>query len=127
MNQIFHVTLGDTVVGRVQAKKQGLYLHLECRVTPAEPGKYRLVALCQDQRIDLGLCVPREGGFELSTRIPIKRFPTGNTYFLLTSSKQVLTDAHIPIRSDESFPYLHRLEKSHLELIGDTLYAVLYD
>ncbi len=108
MDHIYQVSLKDGNVGQVWVNREGLYYRFSCRI-PFEIGmKYRLYAIQNGNRIDMGLFVPEGNEFILSAKVPIKRFSAGEVTFYLTDRED--TEC-ILVKSDEPFPYLNRLNE----------------
>lgn len=65
----------------------------------------------------LGVLVPVEGGFGLDTRLAAKRFAQGVPEFAAVPRKnpdEEVSDRHfIPIKPEEPFAYLSRLENAY--------------
>lgn len=77
---------------------------------------YRLVVTCGSVRESLGILVPKDGGFVLETRLPVKRIGAGEMAFALVPKHEVCKETFVPIHPEEPFAYIARLKKSFLVL-----------
>lgn len=108
------VCLGGKTVGRAQVQQQGLYYVFTCRCTLSGDTVWHLCASCGEKQVDLGVLVPMEGGFGLTTRRPVKLLGEGKIQFTL-KPKQDKAARFSPIYPEEPFAYLQRLKDAFLE------------
>ncbi len=113
--EVYDVCLEDQPVGQVRVTKQGLYYCFECTAKLSGAMPYRLRVMTDTEVYDLGILIPVEKVFGISTKVPIKRFQNQSFSFALTENKPVKKGLFVPIRSEESFAYLQRLEQAYLE------------
>ena len=73
LEENYAVYFGNRPVGKVQVTRQGLYYRFLCRCELTGDVMCRLWVSCADKRESLGLVVPVDGGFGLSTSLPVKR------------------------------------------------------
>ena len=111
----FEAVLGNRPVGKVQLTRQGLYCRVVCRCILPQDGVYRLYALGDQGRENLGVVVPDGEGFLLDKKIPAKRLCGGNLQFILSSGVPSATGAFYPISPEEPFQYIDRLKTAFLE------------
>ena len=64
--------------------------------------------MCGEQRIILGTPAPEDGLFVLRTRLPMKRFCGGDLRFCIDGTDQLF----VPVKPDEPFLYLKKLESA---------------
>ena len=111
----FEVFLAGRPAGKVQLIRQGLYCRVVCRCVLPTDGVYRLYALGDQGRENLGVVVPDGEGFLLDKKIPAKRLGEGKVQFLLSTGAPHLGGRFLPISPEEPFLYLDRLKNSFLE------------
>ena len=114
MLQEYPVFSGDKEIGKVFVKRQGLYYCICCRCALTGSARYKLLAECGENRVDLGLCVPQSGKFGVDTKIPIKRLGEGELYFRLIPKHQTADGTFVSVTSDEPFAYIRQLRNAHL-------------
>ena len=107
--------------GRVAVYREGLYYRFSCRCSPGAGEMVRLWMNCGEREVDLGLCVPMEGGFGTEKRLPVRRCGPGKPEFFLRPKDDILRGKFIPLSPEEPFRYIHRLENAHLERQGGQL------
>lgn len=79
----YKVTYRDVEAGRVELVQHGLYYEIKCRCQYMD-GLFRLVDVCDNGTVMIGVCVPAENGLKMQRRIPVKALGTGNHAFKLT-------------------------------------------
>ncbi len=114
MEGTYDVKLGSQMIGSVAVKKHGLYWIFDCHCTLSGEVMYDLMITAEDRQEKLGLLTPANGSFELRTRIAAKRLGQASPVFTLKPRHNFLDDNFIPIRPEEPFCYLSRLENAHL-------------
>ena len=114
MQKKYSILSGDAVVGKVQVQRQGLYYQISCRCELTGSVRYKLIAHCGDNTVDLGLCVPKDRQFGVDTRIPIKRLGEGMLSFRLVPRHSGLQGKFVPVSADEPFGYIRSLQSAHL-------------
>ena len=115
---MYDVFQDGKAVGTVEANREGLYIRFSCRCQPSDRDMIRLWMICGEQEIDLGLCVPMDGGFGTEKRIPAKQCGPGAPWFCLRHKDDTLRGKFIPLSPEEPFRYIHRLETAFLERRG---------
>ncbi len=115
MEKVYDVGFMQQKAGQVTLKKEGLYWRILCRLENLEKGYYRLNVNNGSCVFDLGLCVPVSNGFGMNTTVPIKRIGEEGLTFFLESGKSGKQELFVPIRAEEPFAYLQRLEKAYLD------------
>ena len=122
---MYEVLENEKVVGTVEAAREGLYIRFSCRCRPTDRDMIRLWMICGEQEIDLGLCVPMDGGFGTEKRIPAKQCGPGEPWFCLRHKDDTRRGKFIPLSPEEPFQYLHRLETALLQRRGTQLGIVI--
>lgn len=114
MEKIFSVLLGQTHIGKVTMRRQGLYYHFHCRCRLPENKIYRLLVTCNTIQTNLGIFVPQENSFILDTKVPVKRIGEGELLFTAIPKQDFQGRTFVPISPEEPFAYLSRLKRSFL-------------
>ena len=70
---MFKVYLDGIAVGTADLVRTGLYYSIQCRCSFPDARRYRVYAVGRNGRMDLGLCVPVQGGFGFRTRVMVKK------------------------------------------------------
>ena len=122
---MYEVFADEKMVGTVEAIREGLYIRFSCRCQPSDRDMIRLWMICGEQEIDLGLCVPMDGGFGTEKRIPAKQCGTGEPQFCLRHKDDTRRGKFIPLSPEEPFQYIHRLETALLQRRGTQLGIVI--
>jgi len=65
-------------------------------------------------RENLGIPVPVNGGFELDTKVPVKRLMDDEPEFHLVPKHEKTAGQFIPIYPEEPFGYISRLKEAYL-------------
>ena len=119
---VYPVITDNQQVGTVTVKRQGLYFDFDCKCTLDKKQLYRLTLTVGDIRADLGVCVPQNGYFGLRTRLPVKRFGTGEPVFCINTKQEKHNIRHFPVCSDKPFPELSKLRTMCLVTHDGKLY-----
>ncbi len=114
MDGYYDVCLGTQPVGQVVVKKAGLYYEFDCQCQLSGEIIFRLTVTCGGKTEALGIPVPQNGAFVLKTRIPAKRLGQGNPVFQLVPRHSPLPADFVPLRPEEPFRYLTRLQDAFL-------------
>ena len=117
MDGFYEVYYKNEQVGKVELQVKGLYCRIICRCEIPDNRIYRLYAVTGLGRENLGVLVPSGNGFILDKQIPLKRLGHGHMEFCLSSGEtSLLSEMFVPIRSEEPFLYLDRLQEGVLEI-----------
>ena len=127
MDKSYDVHLGDQIIGAAQVEKQGLYYHFSCSCRLSGEVIYKIIAVCNDKQVNLGVCVPEGNGFGLQTRIPVKYLGEGDVFFRAVPRHTELAEKFIPISPDEPFSYIDKLNKAYLSVRSGQVGVVVQD
>lgn len=114
MEKKYKVFLGNESVGIAEVKRCGLYYHINCRCCISGDVPYKVIITGDNKEVDLGLCVPKEGGFGMEVRIPVKQIGEGALSFRAIPRHRFNNAEFVPICSEEPFRYLYRLGNAYL-------------
>ena len=112
MEQCYEITIGKNAVGKVQVIRQGLYYRFICRCRLSGEVVYRLTVRCGDTTENLGILVGIGDGYGLDKKVPAAHLGEGEMEFLLLPKSDRIGGMFIPIRPEEPFAYIARLQEA---------------
>lgn len=112
----YEIRQGRDVVGKANVTRQGLYYHFSCRCRLSGDVMYRVAVSCGGHHENLGVLVPMGSEFGLDTKLAVKRLGEGVFRFQALPKHQQATGQFIPIRPEEPFTYITRLQEAFLEI-----------
>ena len=92
----YDIVYENRPVGTARMEKQGLYLLFSCRCRLPDDEMYRIHVKNGENREDLGICIPVDGGFGMDKRIPVKRLGEGTPVFELVPKDWIPVKEVIP-------------------------------
>lgn len=116
MEGVFDITLGGRPVGQAAVFREGLYLYFDCRCCLSGETVCRIRVRCGEKEADLGIPVPEGRDFVLRKKLPAKKLGDGVPEFWVAPKKVKLPENWAPVRAEEPFAYLSRLEDAYLEV-----------
>ena len=116
MEGVYDILLGGRAVGQAAVFQNGLYLYFECRCRLSGETVFRIRVSCGGKEEDLGIPVPEGRDFLLRRKLPVKRLGTGVPEFRLEPKGMQLPENWVPVRAEEPFAYLTRLQDAFLEV-----------
>ena len=122
---MFDIILGNESIGKADVQKEGLYYRITCRCRLSGEVTYKVIASCGEQKADLGILVPENGAFMLTTRIPMKKLGEGAMLFRAEPRHPKLEGKFVPISADEPFSYLSRLENAYMQIRDGQIGVIL--
>ena len=115
MKGFYTVYNGREPVGKVELIPQGLYCRVICRCAVDSDQIFRLYAVSEERKENLGVLLPDTDGFCLDRKVPVKNLGREPIRFLVSSGSGGLQGKFIPISPEEPFRYIDRLKDSFLE------------
>ena len=115
MEGLYEVTCGKTVVGKVQLVQQGLYYRVTCRCHLPDEQVYRLYAVQDGCRENIGVVIPEGDGSTLNKKIPAKKLTPQNLCFILSAGETSVSGKFVPVSPEEPFLYIDRLKTAFLQ------------
>lgn len=116
MEGVFDITLGGRPVGQAAVFQKGLYLYFDCRCRLSGETVCRIRVRRGEKEVDLGIPVPEGRDFVLRKKLPAKKLGDGVPEFWVAPKKVTLPENWVPVRAEEPFAYLSRLEDAYLEV-----------
>ena len=96
MADTYEIQYEGKTAGSVRVEKQGLYHCFHCQCAMPDEKMYRIHVVAGDDREDLGICIPVDGGFGMDKRIPAKRLGEGTPVFELVPKDWIPVKEVIP-------------------------------
>ena len=121
----YELKIGNEVVGYVSVRYEGLYCQISCSCRLSGAVIYRLVAVVGTEKINIGICAPKGKYFCVEKKFPAKILRNKTVSFLLVPKHQNLGGRFIPIRADEPFAYIAKLEEAYLANRDGNTYVVI--
>ena len=110
MKKEYDVMLVSEKIGSVRVREDGLYTHFSCRCKISGEVMFTLKMRHQGGELELGLLSPMDGCFGIEKRISTKQTGEGRWEFYLRPRHEKMQHTFVPIRAEEPFAYLRRLE-----------------
>ena len=114
MEGTYVITQFGEAVGQATVRRQGLYWQFSCRCDLSGETVCRVRVTCGGQQTNLGILVPEGGKFVLNTKVAASKLGAGVPEFRVLPRRPELQGKFIPLRPEEPFQYLHRLEHAFL-------------
>ena len=122
---MYQIYLGKEAIGTAQIEKQGLTYCIRCRCRLSGEVAYKVVATCNGKETDLGLLVPENGAFQLTSRVPLKKLGAGEIAFRAVPRHVEPDGVFVQVSVDEPFKYLSRLENAFMVRSQESQWVVL--
>ena len=111
----YPILRGGECIGQARVEKRGLYYCFFCQCMLTGEVIYRLTVHCGEKSENLGIPVPQNAGFVLTTRIPVSKLGQGEMVIRAVPRHENLDGMFIPLSPEEPFHYIDRLEYAVLE------------
>ena len=104
------------IAGSAEIHTQGLYCCIRCILNLADESIKRVILQNGNKRVQLGVCIPHEGGFVLTKKIPAKQLDLSDdiTFFVSTASEE-FEKREYAVCSKEPFSRLKDLKSAHFK------------
>ncbi|MBQ3214667.1 MAG: hypothetical protein IJB11_00960 [Oscillospiraceae bacterium] len=112
----YDIRMGRDVIGKVNVERQGLYYHFSCRCRLSGTVIYRVVVTGGGHSENLGVLVPVGDVFGLEKKVAVKHLGTGELRFQAMPKHQKAPGEFVPIRPEEPFAYITRLQDAFMEI-----------
>lgn len=106
----FDIQLQNAAVGFAEIAKSGLYYTIHCTCYIPDKDIYKVQLSTNNQQINLGVCIPKAGCFQLEKRIPIKQIHLENAGFQLVKSSGNGINQIVAIDPNMPFPEAERIK-----------------
>lgn len=110
MDGEYKIFLNNQPVGKADIKHDGLYCYYKCTCKFPDSEMFRIIAKAENEKINLGICIPKGDIWETRGRIPSKQLQVSN-FRLIAESCSKDSGTFIPISTNEVFAYLDELDK----------------
>lgn len=114
MEGTYVITQFGQPVGQATVERRGLYWHFSCRCDLSGETVCRVLLTWGGEERNLGILVPEGGEFVLNTKVAASKLPATTPEFCVRPRHPELKGKFIPLRPEEPFEYLHRLEEAFL-------------
>ena len=111
MIQVIPIKLDNKIIGKAEVEKSGLYYIIEASCCFENDGIHKLWISSAYSCLLLGTCIPKEGKFTLSKRVPTKAIGEGHMEIFAQEPKKHL---RIHVCDSKPFPDLSKLKDSIL-------------
>lgn len=119
---LYQIIHNDSIVGSAEMTREGLFYRICCTCKITEEGIHRIKVCDGEDEVDLGICVPRDDVFGLTSRVPVKAFKGECPVFHLIKQGQNKTKTEekekIPVASGKPFPSIEQLENAYFMNCG---------
>lgn len=112
----YEIWMANEVVGTATVDRQGLYYCFTCSCRIKGDAICRVVVSCDGHHENLGILVPGEKGFVLTTRLAVKKLGMGPLRFCIIPKHGSCSGQFVPVYPEEPFAYLTRLQNAFLEV-----------
>lgn len=101
-------------IGYCRVIQEGLYYRFVCQCDVRFDKVCCLHLRLGTQTENLGVLVPKDNGFGLNTRLPVKRFGGGTPVFSSAPKQEERRGKFVPIYPEEPFSYLSKIMDGYL-------------
>ncbi len=112
----YDIRMGRDVIGKANVERQGLYYHFSCRCRLSGAVIYRVMVTCDGHSENLGVLMPMGDVFGLEKKLAVSRLGVGVFRFQAMPKHQQSIGQFVPIRPEEPFAYITRLQDAFLEI-----------
>ncbi len=113
---IYDVYYKESVIGKAEVSREGLYKRIRCRISLSGKGFFRLILSTEHYCVPIGLFMPASGGYEIEKSLPASRLPEGIWKFFV-APKENEGRKYVPIEEGKPFSFLTELNKGRLAII----------
>ena len=83
----FNVYYNQDIAGYAEVVQDGLYYSIRCYCKLKQNSIFKILACAGTYKVNLGVCVPANGGYVLLKRIPAKYLPIDQLTFVLQNTR----------------------------------------
>lgn len=119
MDTSYPIYMGNEIVGEAVLTHSGLYWQVDCHCQFQGTTIEKIVVICKDGPINIGVCKPTGNGMHCHTKISKRQLATLEKFQILgTPQGQKLTEG-------EKLPSLKGIGQSHIEIRDGGLWLVI--
>ena len=111
---LYDIFRGEDRIGKAEVRREGLYYRFRCCCDLTGEVMYRITIVCSGKSENLGIPIPDGDCFQLNTRLPVSRFPSGKPEFRAVP-RHPRQGLWVPISPETPFDYITRLEHAVAE------------
>ena len=113
MDTTYPITQNGHPVGTARVLREGLFLRIQCLCHIPREEDLHIQAVCGNDILDLGICVPYDKGSGLISRVPTRLFQEDKLEFRLSKSQK---ENFFPVYPDHPFEALAQLNNSRFQI-----------
>ena len=117
--------MGGEPVGQARVVRQGLYYCFSCRCRVSGEVICRVSVSCGARTENLGVLVPMGSEFGLEKKLAVKKLGRGPLRFRAGPKHSEEMERFVPVRPEEPFAYISKLQNAFLEIRNEELGVVL--
>lgn len=114
----YPVWMNAKQIGFIRFKREGLYFIYNGRISPETDGIYRIYAMNNEERINLGVCQPIDSAWVTQGKIPAKQFDCSSTRFIVNPTQNESQNTY-PIDPKARFAHLEELDRCYFFIWND--------
>ena len=115
MDGLYDIYRGQEKIGKAEVKQEGLYYRFRCVCDLSGEVIYRITVSCGESTENLGIPIPSGDSFYLEKKIPVSHFSGQGVIFRAMPRHPQVPDMWIPIKPEQPFEYIDRLENAVAE------------
>ena len=115
MDGLYDIYRGPEKIGKAEVKQEGLYYRFRCVCTLTGEVMYRITISCGENTENLGIPIPSADSFYLEKKLPVSHFTGKEPVFRAMPKHPLISNMWIPIKPDQPFEYIDRLENAVAE------------
>ena len=121
LGEKYTIVMAGRSVGIVHIKHKDLYYHLACSCSLPDDRFYRVVAECNGEQINVGICVPEDDHYTVTARIPVCKIKNDRISFQVIRA-DAQENNRFPVSGSITSSTLENLMNGRFETIGDCPY-----
>lgn len=123
MLSYYEIFYGKSVVGTLNVKKEGLYYVFHGKINRSMDRVWRIIAISDNTKVDIGICVPYSSDLIFQKRIPRKNFVDAIWRFEAVENHAWRSKA---IDQNRPFEDLDRIEQGRAMIQNDGSICIVY-
>ena len=116
--QCYDVLFYNNKIGEVFVSAEGLYKRIRCTCKLPDKSIWRLIALSEGKKTDIGVCIPGET-FAINKRLSGKQINYDAVQFIIENNNDRNDSQYVSIENDKPFLHIKQLEDARFLRIHD--------